>query len=170
MVVRGEQNLSIVVDVMTQAPGKRPVQQCPICEDWFEPTRGGGQRCCGRSCARAYDWQTRKPKLVISAPNGYKWRYVENHPHRVRVNKKMRPEGGYILEHRWVMEQVLGRHLDPTERVHHKNGVRDDNKPGNLELWTVDHKDPPGIRQADCENFGVALQLLSAMSLAGARL
>ena len=64
---------------------------------------------------------------------------VPDHP-RARRNP-------YVFEHILVMEELLGRYLDPHESVHHRNGVRDDNRPENLELWTCPQ--PSGIRVSD---------------------
>jgi HNH endonuclease len=56
-------------------------------------------------------------------------------------------DGRYYMEHRWVMEQALGRPLLPDENVHHKNGDRSDNRLENLELWSSSQ--PPGQRVED---------------------
>lgn len=55
------------------------------------------------------------------------------------------------------MEQQLGRALLPEETVHHLNGVRDDNRPENLELWSSSQ--PSGQRVVD--KVAWAQQILS---------
>ena len=54
---------------------------------------------------------------------------------------------GGVGVHRIVMAALIGRDLYPGENVHHKNGVRFDNHPDNLELWVTSQ--PAGQRPED---------------------
>lgn len=66
--------------------------------------------------------------------------YMERH---IKGTSPRRAE----LQHRVVMAEILGRDLLPHENVHHINGVRHDNRPENLELWTKSQ--PSGQRVED---------------------
>jgi HNH endonuclease len=63
-------------------------------------------------------------------------RYVHNGYMLVFVPKDTpgRGKNGYMLEHRYVMQEYLGRPLRSGEEIHHRSGNRLDNRIENLEL------------------------------------
>lgn len=50
-------------------------------------------------------------------------------------------KGGYVMEHRLVMEKQIGRHLQRNEVVHHRDTNRQNNMLSNLELMFKDAHD-----------------------------
>ena len=61
----------------------------------------------------------------------------------LRVDNKRR----HVRKHRYLVERALGRALLSTEDVHHKNGIKDDNRLENLEV--IDHG-----RHSTLSNYG----------------
>jgi len=86
------------------------------------------------------------------------WRQVAAPPIKRGPRRQKNETTGYIriagygAEHRFVMEQHLGRPLRIGEVVHHRNGDRADNRIANLELWVRPH--PSGQRREDLVEAG----------------
>lgn len=99
-------------------------------------------------CSPHYSQQWRGEPL---RPIGYRGkRGYKTKQGYVRVYNRTHPNAGkdgMLLEHVEVMAELLGRPLLPGENVHHRNGVRDDNRPENLELWVTIQ--PSGQRPED---------------------
>lgn len=95
--------------------------------------------------------------------SGYKRIYRKGHFAAKRKN-------GDILEHVWVMCEYLGRPLFKNENIHHKNGIRFDNRLDNLELWS--RGQPAGQRVIDrikyyiefLEQYGYEVKKLNTIS------
>jgi len=94
---------------------------CRICGIGFTPkirgVRARRQAFCSRTCMGLGRQETENPawRGGYVRPDGYRFICGE-------------------LEHRRVMEKVLGRRLRPGETVHHLDGVKLHNVPSNLEV------------------------------------
>jgi hypothetical protein len=109
--------------------------ECAECKKEFLFTKSSRREqefyFCSVSCAakqrsksRSSDWKVGKDGYIYKT-----------------INSKR------VLQHRFVMEQHLGRRLNQGENVHHKNGDKQDNRIENLELWFV--QQPKGQRMGD---------------------
>ena len=90
-----------------------------------------------------YDFGIRKAGMGSIRKEGYKVISKKNHPNARK--------DGIIFEHVFIMSEYLGRSLIKGESVHHKNGIRDDNRIENLELWNKGQ--PAGQRVEDKIKF-----------------
>ncbi len=122
-------------------PVKKSSQRCPACYHKFrsgvnhplwkngrmrpcevcgEPVfRSRRHLRCWRAISRAKGYWTKDGYFMVKSPD---------HP---RANKQ-----GYVHRSWLVMEEKLGRLLQPTEIAHHKNEIPDDDRPENLEVRT----------------------------------
>jgi hypothetical protein len=79
--------------------------------------------CCERGLEANRNWKGGRTKHHA----GYVMVHAPNHP-------RARTANPYVFEHILVMEPVLGRYLHPDESVHHRNGLRHDNRIENFKL------------------------------------
>ena len=115
---------------------KTTIKKCLNCKKEYAivQRRAEKSRYCSIVCKNKYaigEHNSRWKGGRFHSSNGYIWLYKPDHPFANKCDPK-----GYILEHRFIMEQKIGRYLKRGEVVHHINGVRDDNGIENLVLTT----------------------------------
>lgn len=128
-------------------------KNCEQCGTHFKYGRTKSKRFCSVKCVgeskRKY---LNIPKCLAEADRkldknlGYVRIYVPMHP---RANTR-----GYVYEHIVIAEQSIDRSLLKNEIVHHKNGVRWDNRPQNLEVMDkMEHAELGGQREEDIKDL-----------------
>lgn len=156
---------------------------CPICQTPFKSS----SKTCSPECGREY-FQRNLPKrenycahcgtLLVDKKKNARYcsrscfMYARGGLDRDDLERRatnhgyiqVKVDGKWVLEHRHVMAQLIGRPLLRTEEVHHVNGDRGDNtvngplvdfRSGNLELWSTSQ--PKGQRVADKVEYAVEL-------------
>jgi len=132
--------------------GKGNFTYCAYCQKkiLIPPSQLKEHNFCDRKCYWKYrknnplpTWFQKKHKINVGkirekagnwkgglykGKDGYVYIYKPEHPNNIRK--------GYMAEHRLIIEKYLGRYLNRQEIIHHKNGIKDDNRLENLKIVT----------------------------------
>ena len=143
--------------------GRKALTRCHQCDKEFlamvYKLNHGTGKYCSVSCARI--GCSNLSKKDQKGENNNNWKggksVIKNKGYIYIRDIKKSKDGkvGYTFQHRIIMSEYLNRPLLENETVHHKNGIKDDNRIENLELWASSH--PSGQRVSDLISFALEI-------------
>lgn len=131
---------------------KRGTAVCQECERTFIPGKHVKALFCSTECF--YEQQVPTGTVRLDS-NGYA--LIKTPKGTPGCKNPKGCQARWMLHHRYVMQQHLGRPLTKYENVHHINGQRDDNRIENLELWN--QSQPSGVRASQYHCVGCQCNL-----------
>lgn len=136
------------IDLNKEPKVKNKGKTCLNPECFKEPRSRGFCKNCGRKQDKFGDPNVgkKKGKYRKKSRDDGRGYVIQYDPTSIHADA-----AGRVAEHRKVMGDAIGRRLFDHENVHHKNGIRSDNRLENLELWSK--AQPPGQRVEDKIEF-----------------
>ncbi len=128
---------------------QKPCEQCGVTMQ-VEAKLLASKRYCSKACHNESK-RLKGPGARIRRQDGYIQIYYPTHPDASKQ--------GLVLEHRLVAQEKYGRRILRTEHVHHINGIRDDNRPENLEIVSPSHHAGVSNRQGQAQRRAARAEL-----------
>lgn len=140
-------------------------KQCEQCGNDFlyHSRQANKNRFCSKECSGKWQYKHNIQNVTASAEDSPNWKggtrkrrrdvlmvYMPDHPHASE---------GYVWVHRLVMEQVIGRYLEPHELIHHIDGDPLNNHPDNLQIVTASEHAKIHDSQRERDEYGRYLPL-----------
>lgn len=125
-------------------------RNCPVCGKKYKTWNAWLKRKTGLTCSKFCGMKLRD----LSGPKNGRWdggKHLDKKGYvRVTVGQGKRRQ-----EHVLIMEKYLGRKIIlGKENIHHKNGIKNDNRIENLELLSIsDHVKLHGAPERGANNF-----------------